>query len=166
MVLGLATHIGEGQPQSIGHQCTLCDGTCSYTCYGFGLGEVLEDGACELHLDKGTKVGEGKRLAVVAIEGALPAAGPCEGVGGLKLDGLYVQQLGCKDRFQCIHCVLCVWFVLRAKLRKSSHTSPHNSLLIMQGPHLRAQKRGREPACSLPLVDVTCSRGCWYSLLR
>ena len=83
MVLGLAADVSKGQAQGIGHQGTLCNSSCGNTGNTFCLRELFHDETGEFNLDKGTKVGEGERLAVVAIEGTLPSACPCEGIVGL-----------------------------------------------------------------------------------
>ena len=92
VVLSLAAHVGEGQAQLVGNERALGDGASGNAGHGHGLGEILEHGVRQLKLDEAAQAGVRQGLAVVAIERRLPSRSPREGVLGLQLDSLYVQQ--------------------------------------------------------------------------
>ena len=67
VVFRFRTHIGKRHSQLVGNQCTLCDGSCSNTCYGHSLWEVLQDGVTEFQFHKRTQVGKRQCLSVVRV---------------------------------------------------------------------------------------------------
>ena len=69
MIFRFRPYIDEGHVQRIGHEGSLCDGSCSHTGYDVGIGEVFENGVDNAQLDVVAQVGIRERLTVVAIEG-------------------------------------------------------------------------------------------------
>ena len=91
VVLGFAANIYKGFAQLVGYECPLGDGSRGYTGYCLCLGEILLNGMTQFNLHKGAKVGERQGLTVVTIDGRLPSRCPCERIGRLQFDSLYIQ---------------------------------------------------------------------------
>ena len=73
VVFGSGADIYVGQTESVAHERALGDGTCGHAGYGFHFGEIFEDDAAELYLDKAAHVGIGESFAVVGIYRLVPA---------------------------------------------------------------------------------------------
>ena len=92
MIFRFGSYIYIRQVQLIGHQGTLCNGTCSHTSHSLGLRELLQNhvGEGKLHHRTQFRVREG--LAVIGINRRFPSAGPGKGLVGLELYSFHFQE--------------------------------------------------------------------------
>ena len=91
VIFRFRTHIGKGQAECISHQSTLRDGSRSNTGDGLYLRIVLEDQTHQAQLHIRAHLGIGVHLAVITIDGRLPAARPCERLLRSQLDSFDLQ---------------------------------------------------------------------------
>ncbi|MDB5253607.1 MAG: hypothetical protein JWP27_2776 [Flaviaesturariibacter sp.] len=93
MLFRLRPYINERKLQLVRDKSTPGDACRCHTCHQLCAGKLFENNVAQFALDEIADIRMGQDLAVIAIDGTFPAAGPGERLGRAQFHSLDLQQL-------------------------------------------------------------------------